>query len=92
MSEPLEELEVFLDELDAARVERVVVRWVDETRPIAEGDSGVTVGRVTSVTVTAAVDGEVARRSFEGIGHDELRRLVDSYPFEVLYRSDNLTR
>ncbi len=92
MSEEIDKLESFLDELDAAGVERLVVRWIDETRPVPENESGYTVGRVTRVTFTAQRDGEVVRQTFEGVGYDELRQMVARYPFETLYRSDNVTR
>lgn len=92
MSTPTEELTDFLDELDAHGVERVIVRWTDETRPVPHEESGFTVRRVTRATLTAVKEGEPVQQSFEGIGHDELRDVVDQYPFETFYRSDNLTR
>lgn len=90
--ESIERLEAFLEELDEALVDRVVVRWIDETRPVEEGESGYTVRPVSRATLTARVDDEVVRRTFDEIGYDDLRRLVDRYPFETLYRSDNVTR
>lgn len=92
MSEALDKLEALLDELDQAGVERLVVRWIDETRPIPEDESGYTVGRVTRATLTARKDDGVVQKTVEGIGYEELRQTVARYPFETLFRSDNLTR
>lgn len=97
-SEQLEKVRIFLDELDAHETEQLVVRWVDETRPMAASDggrdeqSGYTVGRVARVTFTAKRGDEVVQETFEDVGYDELKKLVAQYPFETLYRSDNVTR
>ena len=92
MSDELERLKDFLDELDELGTDRLVVRWTDETRPVAEEDSGYTVGRVARATLTARRGDEVVQESFEEVGYDELRKMVDLYPFQTLYRSDNVTR
>jgi len=90
MSE-LDELESFCDDLREAGVERVVVRWIDENRPVHE-EEGVTIRSVTEATLKAAVDGEIVSRTFEEIPYQQLRSALTPYEFEVLYRSDNLTR
>lgn len=97
-SEQLEKVRAFLDELDAHETEQIVVRWVDETRPFAapeegrDDQSGYTVGRVARATFTAKRGDELVQQTFEDVGYDELKKLVAQYPFETLYRSDNVTR
>ena len=85
-------LKDYLDRLEDAGVDRLVVRWVDESRPVMRGESGVEVTHVKRATFTAKVDGEAEQTAFEGIAFDELKLLVDTYPFEVLYRSDNVAK
>jgi hypothetical protein len=92
MSEALERLEDFLEELLDEGAERLVVRWVDETRPVPEDESGFTVKRVIRATLTARMGDEVVQRDFDDIAYKELRQTVAMYPFQTLYRSDNLTR
>jgi hypothetical protein len=87
-----DELTAYLDRLEDAGVERLVVRWIDESRPILHGESGVEVAHVKRATFTAKVDGEAEQTEIEGVPYDELKRVVDTYPFEVLYRSDNVAR
>ncbi|MFW5966829.1 MAG: hypothetical protein ACOCV2_04885 [Persicimonas sp.] len=91
-SDPIARLTDFLDRLDEAGCEKVVVRWVDETRPVEHDESGYTVRRVARATLTAAIDEEVERETFEEIAYEELRELLARYPFETMFRSDNVTR
>jgi hypothetical protein len=92
MTEPLDRVKKLLDQLDDAGAERLIVRWIDETRAVPEHDSGYTVKRVAEVTLTAKLGDEVIQETFEDVGYDELRDVVAMYPFQTLYRSDNVTR
>lgn len=87
----LDELESFCDELEDSEADRVVVRWIDEQRPVQE-EGGVTIRSVTEVTIKGAVDGEVVSKTYEEVPYAEIKALLAPYDFEVLYRSDNLTR
>ena len=87
-----DELKTHLDRLEDHGVERLVVRWIDESRPIMRGESGVEVAHVQRAILTARVDGEADRTEFEGIPYDDLKLTIDTYPFDVLYRSDNVGR
>lgn len=93
MTSPAELVTDFLDRVDPDRP-RVVVRWVDETRigPTAGEGSGYTIAPTAHVVLTASVDGAPAQKRVEGITLAEVKRLMREYPFEVLYRSDNITR
>lgn len=82
----------YLDRLVELGVTRLVVRWIDESRPIMRGESGVEVAHVKRSVLTAGVGGTAEQTIFEGLSFDEIRRVVDSYPFQVLYRSDNVAR
>ncbi len=86
-----EELESFCDQLEASGAERVVVRWIDEKRPVDDDDEGVTVRQVTEATLRSAIDGELVEATFEDIPHRELRQRLEPYDFDVLYRTDNVT-
>ena len=92
MSDAVDDLRAYLDRLHDHGVERLVVRWIDETRPVEQGESGYTVEPVRRAVLTAQVEGEAEQRTFEGIEYEELRTIVDPYPFETLYRTDNVTR
>lgn len=89
--ETLESLREFCRTVEREGEGRVVVRWIDEKRPVHD-DRGVAVEQVTEATVKAAVDGEVVTRTFEGVPYRRLREEIDSFGFETLFRSDNLTR
>jgi hypothetical protein len=92
MSEPIDDVKELLDRLDAAGAKRLIVRWTDETRAVPEHESGYTVKRVAEATLTAKLGEDVVQETFEDVGYDELRDVVAMYPFETLYRSDNVTR
>ena len=92
MSELADEFRSFCDQLEQKGAERVVIRWIDEKRPIQQEGEGVTVGQVTRVTLKTAVDGEMVERSFEGLDYHQARGILSDYPFTVLDRNDNLTR
>jgi len=87
----LDELQKFCDRLEEACDGRVVVRWIDEQRPVHEDDE-VAIREVTEATLKTAIDGEIVTRTFEHIPYAELKSTLAPYDFEVLYRSDNLTR
>ncbi len=84
-------LHELLSSVDSDRP-RVVVRFIDETRIVSEGESGYTVGPVSSVTITSFHDGKPRQTTFEGLEIGRVRRLLAAYPLDVLYRSDNITR
>lgn len=86
----VEDLKSFCTELEESGVERVVVRWIDENRPVHDGDE-VAIRSVTEATLKAGIDGEIVRRTFEEIPYEKLRSILSPYDFEILYRSDNLT-
>jgi hypothetical protein len=102
MSDDLDQVKTFLDKLDEAHRDqanrdqigaaRLIVRWTDETRAVPEDESGYTVKRVARATLTARLGGEVVQETFQDVGYEELRDVVAMYPFETLYRSDNVTR
>jgi hypothetical protein len=87
-----DDLKAYLDRLQDEGVDRLVVRWVDESRPIMHGESGVEVAHVQKATFTAKVGGEAEQTEFEGLAYDEMKRIVDTYPFQTLFRSDNVAR
>lgn len=87
-----DELKAYLDRLEDEGVDRLVVRWIDESRPIVHGESGVEVAHVMRATFTAKVGGDAEQTEIDGVPFDELKRIVDTYPFETLYRSDNVAR
>lgn len=87
-----DELKTYLDRLEDEGVDRLVVRWIDESRPIMKGESGVEVAHVKRAIFTAKVGGEAEQTELEGLAYDELKRIVDTYPFQTLYRSDNVAR
>lgn len=79
-----------LRSVDPARP-RVVVRYIDETRIVPEGEGGYTVGPVKSVTVTSFHDGTPRQTMFPGMAIARARQLLATLPLDVLYRSDNIT-
>lgn len=83
-------LRALLQSIDPARP-RVVVRFIDETRIVSEGESGYTVGPVSSVTITSFHDGAPRQTTFEGFEIARARQILASFPLDVLYRSDNIT-
>jgi hypothetical protein len=79
-----------LRSIDPARP-RVVVRFIDETRIVSEGESGYTVGPVSSVMITSFHDGAPRQTTFEGFAIRRARQILATFPLDVLYRSDNIT-
>ena len=65
-TDPIAQLEALLDRIDPD-TPRVVVRWVDETRIVPEGESGFTVGPVMYATFTLRIDGEVGQHRIDDI-------------------------
>lgn len=92
MSDPEEALRTYCDDIEDQGAERVVARWIDETRPVDEEDEGVTVAPVQRVTVKTAIDGEMVEETFEDVDYQTMREILESHDFETLFRSDNLTR
>lgn len=91
MSSTEQQLETFCKDIERRGAERVVVRWIDETRPVDE-DEGVTVKSVQRATLKTAIDGEMLEETFDGLDYRTLKRIVEGYEFDTLFRSDNLTR
>lgn len=87
---PIQQLEALLDRIDPT-TPRVVVRWVDETRIVPEGESGFTVGPVMYATLTLRIDGEVGQHRIDDISLKEIKKTIGKRPLQVLYRSDNIT-
>jgi len=91
MSSTEQQLEAFCKDIERQGAERVVVRWIDETRPVDE-DQGVTVTSVQRATLKTAIDGEMLEETFEGLDYRSLKQIIEGYDFAALFRSDNLTR
>ena len=87
-----DDLREYLEHLHDQGVDRLVVRWTDESRPIVGPDDGVDVRHVQRLVLTAKLGDEAVQRTFEGVGYREAKPVIDSYPFRVLYRSENLNR
>lgn len=87
---PEDALRALLSSIDPTRP-RIVVRFIDETRIVSEGESGYTVGPVSSVTLTSFQDGGAQQTTFEGLDIARARQIIASFPLDVLYRSDNIT-
>lgn len=86
-----EELNELLDQVAKSERPRVVVRWVDEQRPIPEQEAGITIKRVTNVTVTTSIDGEAVRREFD-VDRETAAAEIAARGIEVLWRNDNFGR
>jgi hypothetical protein len=90
--ESIEDVRAYCDELQQKGVERVVVRWIDEKRPVHhDEDDGMTIEKVTELTLKSAHDGEVVERTFEGVAYQEVKPMLMACDFEVIERTDNLT-
>jgi hypothetical protein len=89
-TDPIAQLEALLDRIDPD-TPRVVVRWVDETRIVPEGESGFTVGPVMYATFTLRIDGEVGQHRIDDISLQQIKKTIGKRPLQVLYRSDNIT-
>lgn len=92
MSDSEEALRTYCDDIEEQGAERVVARWIDETRPVEDDADGVTVAPVQRVTVKTAIDGEMVEETFEDVDYKTVREILESHDFETLFRSDNLTR
>lgn len=93
-AESVERLQAWCRDVSERGADRVVVRWIDEVRPVADEEGeGVTVREVSRATLKAAPDGDdIVTETFEGIPHLRLRSVVDDFEFDVFYRNDNYTR
>jgi hypothetical protein len=92
MSDPEEALRTYCEDIEDQGAERVVARWIDETRPVEDDADGVTVAPVQRVTVKTAIDDEMVEETFEDVDYQTMREILESHDFETLFRSDNLTR
>ena len=88
--EPTEQLRDHCADLQQRGAQRVVVRWIDEKRPVHHGD-GMTVRQVTELTVKAVLDDELVEKTFDGISYRQVLPMLKSFDFELIDRSDNLT-
>jgi hypothetical protein len=85
------ELADLLDRVAASDRPRVVVRWIDEQRPLPEEEGGFTITRVTQITVTTSIDGEAIRETFE-VDRETAAAEIAARGIEVLWRNDNFGR
>lgn len=88
---PLEEFQAFLETVDPADG-RLIVRWVDEMRPVPEAAGGFTVKQVVQLTVTARVDGGPAQKTFEGLRKEDISPVLAGQRFKLTLRSGNTNR
>lgn len=90
-----DDLRDYAAHLESKDVDRVVIRWIDEVRPVEateeEGGEGFTVKEVVRVTLKAGIDGEMVEKTFEGLKYRQARSILAEYDFETLYRTDNVT-
>jgi hypothetical protein len=85
------ELAELLDRVAESERPRVVVRWVDEQRPLPEDGGGITIRRVTEIIVTTSIDGDAIRESFE-VDRETAAAEIAARGIEVLWRNDNFGR
>lgn len=88
--DPIAQLEALLDRLDPDS-QRVVVRWVDETRIRDEGDCGYTVAPTTFATFTLRTHEGVVQQRIDGISLKQIKAVLGMRPIHTLYRCDNIT-
>jgi len=87
----IEEFKTFLAAVDPADP-RLIIRWVDEMRPIPELPSGYTVKQVVMLTVTARVDGAAVQKTFVGLKRTDVNPVLAGRPFIVTLLSGNKHR
>ena len=89
----IDEVRDFCDELERRGAERVVLRWIDEKRPVHhDDDEGMTIRKVTRTTVKTVIDGAVVEQTFEDLPYNQVRIICAGYDFETIERNKNLTR
>ena len=87
-----EDVRDYCQQLQQKGAERVVVRWIDEKRPIHhDNDGGMTIDQVTELTLKTAIAGEIVERTFEGVPYREAKPILMACDFEVIDRTDNVT-
>lgn len=86
-----DELKQLLDEVEASDRPRVVVRWIDEQRPIPEEEGGITIKRITKIIVTTSIAGSAVRREFE-VDRETAAAEIAARGIEVLWRNENFGR
>ena len=87
-----EDVREYCEKLQQKDVDRVVVRWIDEKRPVHhQNDDGMTIRQVTELTLKTAVDGELVEQTFEGVSYRQAKPFLMACDFEVIDRTDNLT-
>lgn len=89
--EAFEQLRAFCERLDEDGADRVVVRWIDEQRPVQTDDGATKIESVQQLTLKGAVDGEVDACTVEHLPVRVAKGLLGSFDFEVIERNDNLT-
>ena len=89
---PIDTIEAFLNEVEKEFGARLVVRWIDEVRPVENSTGGYTVTNVQRLTLTGRINGEVRRQTFEDCGREEFSQLARGRNIELIMRSDNVGR
>ena len=87
-----EALDALLTEFESEPGARVVLRWIDECRPVPNETGGYTVANVQSVTLTGMVAGSMRRETFDGLGRAELRQFARGRRIQFIERADNIVR
>lgn len=91
MNDKLNLFQEFLAEIDA-NDPRLIVRWVDEMRPVPEAAGGYTVKQVVSLTVTARVEGGHVQREFPDLKKEDIQPLLVGQRYVVTFLSGNKNR
>ena len=81
-----------LTEFESEPDARVVLRWIDECRPVPNETGGYTVANVKSITLTGMVAGSLRREIFVGLGRAEFRQFAAGRKIQFIERDDNIVR
>ena len=87
MAEPAQTIHSYLQSL---RVQKLVLRSVDEKRPQVAG-AGMTVVRLKYVEVVTVEGGARVAQTFHGVTMDEARTSAKAWGHTVVERSGNIT-
>lgn len=91
MNDKLNLFQEFLTTIDP-NDPRLIIRWVDEMRPVPEAAGGYTVKQVVSLTVTARVTGGHVQREFEDLKKEDIQPLFVGQPYVVTFMPGNKNR
>jgi hypothetical protein len=89
--EAFETLRSFCRRLEEAGAERVVLRWIDEKRPVKTEEGGMSIESVQQLTVKGAIGDEVTSCTVEHVPKQVAEGLLRRFDFEIIERNDNLT-